>query len=69
MAKPVVPMAPAAPAEREQPELPRALSRRPATIVARFSRPALVADAGGGLSAANDQASALAAALQSGSVA
>ena len=61
-------MAPAAPAEREQPELPRALSRRPATIVARFSRPALVADAGGGLSAANDQASALAAALQSGSV-
>ena len=45
---------------------PRALSRQPESIVARFPGPALVADAGGGLVAANDQGSALAAALESG---
>ena len=66
MAKRVVPMAPEAPAPGEQPGFPRGLSRRPGTIVARFPGPALIADAGGGIGAANDRASDLAAALQSG---
>ena len=65
MAKRVVPMAPEAPAPGEQPGFPRGLSRRPGTIVARFPGPALIADAGGGIGAANDRASDLAAALQS----
>ena len=57
---------PTASTERTQPELPRVLSRRPESIVARFAGPALVVDASGELAAANEQAATLAAALESG---
>ena len=66
MAKSVAPLTAAS--DDAPPESPRALSRRPESIVARFSGPALVADADGRLVAANDQAAALAAALEGGAV-
>ena len=59
---------PAAPTERTRPEVPRALSRPPESIVARFPGPALVADAAGGLTAANEHAAILAAAIEDGAL-